>query len=56
MITTNELSEEAKKMFELANANLNLLAGKCQKKHEEQDYYLGIIRRQAIVFSDLSLI
>jgi len=55
-MTMNELSDEAKIIRDLANANLGLLTGRCQTKELVQDYYLGIIRRQAIVFNDLSLI
>ena len=52
----NELSKQAKKLAELANKNLGQLAGKCQIKNEIQDYYLGILRRQAIMLLDLSKI
>ena len=55
-MTTTDLSELAKTLSDLANANLHLLKGKCQKNIEEQDYYLGILRRQAILLSDLSLL
>jgi hypothetical protein len=53
---TNELSEDAKKLSVLANENLSLLSGKCQEEFEMQDYYLGILRRHAILLTDLSLI
>ncbi|QOG88787.1 hypothetical protein HUE46_01435 [Flavobacterium columnare] len=52
----NELSEQAKKLAELTNKNLDQLAGKCPIRNEVQDYYLGIIRRQAIMLLDLSKI
>lgn len=55
-MTTSSLSEDAKKIYELANENLGLLNGKCHEKIEIQDYYLGILRRQAILLLDLSLI
>ncbi len=55
-MTTNDLSEDAKKLSELANENFGLLTGKCHEVIEIQDYYLGILRRQAILLSDLSLI
>lgn len=55
-MTTNDLSEDAKKLSDLANDNLGLLTGKCQDANEIQDYYLGILRKQAILLSDLSLI
>jgi len=55
-MTTNELSEEAKKLSKLANENLGLLTVKCKETIEIQDYYLGILRKQAILLSDLSLI
>lgn len=55
-MTTNDLSEDAKKLSELVNENLAFLTGKCQEVIEIQDYYLGILRRQVILLSDLSLI
>lgn len=55
-MTTNDLSEDAKKLSKLANDNIGLLTGKCQEPIEIQDYYLGILRKQAILLSDLSLI
>lgn len=55
-MTTNELSDKAKQLSDLANSNLALLEGKCQTKNEVQDYYLGILRKQAILLSDLSLL
>lgn len=51
-----ELAEQAKRLAELANKNLDQLAGKCPDKNEIQDYYLGILRRQAIMLLDLSKI
>ncbi|MBL7739295.1 MAG: hypothetical protein JNK14_08740 [Chitinophagaceae bacterium] len=53
MITTGVLSEDAKELASLANENLGILTGKCQQKEELQDYYLGILRRQAIILLDL---
>ncbi|MGM8361769.1 hypothetical protein ACSV4D_07645 [Flavobacterium sp. ARAG 55.4] len=52
----NNLSQQAKKLAELANKNLDQLAGKCPIRNEIQDYYLGILRRQAIMLLDLSKI
>ena len=52
----NRLSHIALLLHEMANKNLDQLAGKCQEKHEMQDYYLGILRRQAMVCHDLHLI
>ncbi|BEG99081.1 hypothetical protein [Bacteroides sedimenti] len=53
---TNELSETAKKLSDLANDNIALLEGKCQIKIEIQDCYLGMLRRHAIILSELSTI
>jgi hypothetical protein len=55
-MTTTDLSEDAKKLSDLANENLGLLTGICQEAIEIQDYYLGLIRKQAILLLDLSLI
>ncbi len=55
-MTTTDLSNDAKKLFELADANLELLAGKCEDPIEIQDFYLGLLRKQGILLSDLSLI
>ena len=55
-MTTNDLSDDAKRLSVLANENLELLTDKCQETIEIQDYYLGILRKQVILLSDLSLI
>lgn len=55
-MTTTSLSKEAQRMVDLANNNLKLLEGKCQNKEEIQNYYLGILRRHAIILSDLRII
>jgi len=55
-MTTNELSDSAEKLSVLANINIEKLAGKCKNAHEVQDYYLGLLRKQCILLSDLSLI
>ena len=55
-MTTNDLSKDANKLAELANDNLELLNGMCQDKIETQDYYLGVLRKQAILHLDLSAI
>ena len=55
-LTSNALSQVAKKLSDLSNINLELLNGTCQQKDEVQDYYLGILRKQAIVLSDISKI
>lgn len=55
-MTINNLSDDAKKLSDLANKNLGSLTGKCQEKIEIQDYYLGILRRQAILLLDLALL
>jgi len=52
----NDLSEIAGNLSNLANENLSLLNGKCQEPDEMQDYYLGILRRQAVLLRDLSII
>lgn len=56
IMTTTELSVNAKKLSDLANENLELLSGKCPDRIEIQDYYLGILKRQVILLSDLSKI
>ena len=53
MVTIEHLTKEAKLLAKLANANLANLDGKCPDKIEVQDYYLGILRRQAILHLDL---
>jgi hypothetical protein len=55
-MTMNDLSDVAKKLSDLANENLKSLTGRCQETIEIQDYYLGMLRRQVILLSDLSLI
>jgi len=56
MTEINYLRDEAKLLAALANSNLDSLAGKCPDKKETQDYYLGILRRQAILHLDLEQI
>ena len=56
IMTTNDLSNIANKLSILANENLTLLEGRCQDTIEIQDYYIGILRKQALLLSDLSLI
>ncbi|MBD0333027.1 MAG: hypothetical protein ICV66_10250, partial [Chitinophagaceae bacterium] len=56
MTVMNSLRDEAKLLAALANSNLDSLAGKCSEKKEVQDYYLGILRRQAILHLDLERI
>lgn len=53
MIDIKYLTNEAKELADLANINLGNLNGKCEDKIEVQDYYLGILRRQAIILLDL---
>jgi len=45
---------EAKKVAAFADANLNQLDGLCEEKILLQDYYLGMIRRQAILLNDIA--
>jgi len=47
---------EAKKVAAFADSNLGQLAGMCQEKIMLQDYYLGMIRRQAILLSDIAIL
>jgi hypothetical protein len=56
MINIEHLTKDAKLLAELANSNLENLQGKCPDKIEVQDYYLGILRRQATLFLDLEKI
>lgn len=53
-MNTNELSHLAQMISDLANSNLDQLEGKCQNEDDIQDYYLGILQRQAILLSDLA--
>jgi len=53
MMTIAHLTNEAKLLAELANSNWASLAGQCPDKIEIQDYYLGMLRRQAILHLDL---
>lgn len=55
-MNTDELSRLAKMISDLANSNLGQLEGKCQDEDSIQDYYLGVLQRQAILLSDLSTI
>lgn len=52
----NKLSFAARTLHEMANKHLKQLAGSCDTPDEEQDYYLGILRRQAMLAYDLGLI
>lgn len=52
-IDRNFLATEGKKIVDFANSNLDQLTGKCQEKIITQDYYLGILRRQCIILSDI---
>lgn len=52
----NELCQRAQMISDLANRNLGQLVGKCQEEIEVQDYYLGVLRRHAVLLSDLALI
>ena len=53
---TNNLSHLAKIISDLANSNLEQLQGKCQDEKDMQDYYLGILQKQALLLLDLSTI
>lgn len=55
-MTIEHLTNEAKLLAELANSNLGNLEGRCPDKIEVQDYYLGILRRQAILLLDMEKI
>ena len=55
-MNTNDLSHLAKIISDLANSNLDQLKGKCQEENDMQDYYLGILQRQALLLLDLSTI
>lgn len=50
------LAKEAHKIHECAQENLNQISGRCATKETIQDYYLGILRRQAILTLDLKTI
>jgi hypothetical protein len=49
----NKLANVALKLSEMANDNLDQLNGKCEEPEEVQDYYLGMLRRQAMLTGDL---
>lgn len=53
MMNIDQLATEAKLLGDLANSNLDSLKGTCMEKNEIPDYYLGILRRQAILLIDL---
>jgi len=53
MMNIDQLANEAKLLGDLANSNLDSLKGTCMEKNEIPDYYLGILRRQAILLIDL---
>ena len=55
-MTTNELSILAKNLHDFANLNIAKLDEVIQLKDKTHGYYLGIIRKQAILTFDLSLI
>lgn len=52
----NKLSHVSKVLSLMANKNLEQLEGKCNEPHETQDYYLGMLKRQAMLTHDLHLI
>lgn len=52
----NSASDVAFRLHEMANKNLEELTGNTQGRDEVQDYYLGMLRRQAILTFDLSKI
>lgn len=56
MMNIDQLTNEAKLLGDLANSNLDSLNGKLMEKNEIPDYYLGILRRQAILLIDLERI
>lgn len=51
----NQLSFVASRLYEMTNKNLSQLEGKCDEPNETQTYYLGLLRRQAIITYDLSV-
>ena len=57
-MNTDTLAIKAKLLAELANLNLNSFAGKFRnpQKNDIQDYYIGLLRRQAILLIDLEII
>lgn len=48
------LIAEARKIATLGDANLAQLSGLCQEKELQQDYYLGMIRRQVHLLHDIA--
>jgi len=56
ILTANILSEDAHKLSELANRNIDSLNGTCQQHDDIQDYYLGMLRKQSIILQDISKI
>lgn len=52
----NQLSHVAYRLSQMANKHLEQLSGKCKAAEETQDYYLGMLRRQAMITHDLHLI
>lgn len=55
-VTKDLLIREARKIARFADRNLGQLDGMCQDKQLLQDYYLGMVRRQAIVLYDIALL
>lgn len=53
-ITEELIISEAKRVASFADANLDQLAGLCVEKIMLQDYYFGMIRRQAILLNDIA--
>ena len=49
----NQLANVAFRLSEMANKNLDQLNGKCDEPEEVRDYYLGMLRRQAMLTGDL---
>lgn len=50
------LAKEALRIHECAQMNLAQLGGSCATPETTQDYYLGLLRRQAILTLDLNLL
>jgi hypothetical protein len=50
------LATECRRLHDCTQKNLNQLAGLCQTEETAQDYYLGMIRRQAVMTLDLRTI
>lgn len=54
--TKADIIKQSQDITDFAEDNLQQLEGLCEKQEQEQDYYLGLIRRQSVFNMDINVV